>query len=272
MAERIVQNLPIDQVLAAPQVRERFDQESLLSLAMTMKVVGVQQPISVRRSATGYEIIAGERRWRAATLAGLTMIPAIVVEGELSEADIIELQLIENCAREDLNPVEKAKAYDRLMKATQRSAAETARRLGTSPAAVSKLTSLLLLAPDILAHVRNGQIPYSSAYELVKVSDPGEQRRLADEIVARGLTRERLIEQTKARGKAPINPRQARRTRAPRERVVLALGEGRSLTVSAASITLDSLVNWIEELLNRIRSASAEGVALADFIKSLPRR
>lgn len=269
MHERTIQELPIDEIHPAPQVREHFDHESLLSLAMTMRVVGVQQPISVRRAAGGHEIIAGERRWRAAKLAEMTTIPVVVVEGELSEADIIELQLIENCAREDLNPVEKARAYDRLMKSAQRSAAEAARRTGASPAMVSKLTSLLLLPPDILAHVRDGRIPYSSAYELVKVSDPVEQRRLAEEIVARRLTRDRLVEQTKASAKTPSNPRQMRRARAARERVVIALGEGRSVSVTAPTLSVECVVALLNDLAERIRNTAVDGRPLADVVKAI---
>ncbi|KAA0214959.1 MAG: ParB/RepB/Spo0J family partition protein [Cyanobacteria bacterium CYA] len=269
MRTRTIHDLPIDTVHPTPQVRERFDDESLRSLAMTMKTVGVQQPISVRRADGGYAIIAGERRWRAAKRAELTTIPAVVVEGDLSEADIIELQLIENCAREDLNPVEKAKAYDRLMKAAQRSAAEAARRTGSSPAMVSKLTSLLLLPPDILAHVHDGRIPYSSAYELVKVSDPAEQRRLADEIAGGRMTRQKLVEQTRARAKAPGSRRQGRRATTPRERVVIALGEGRSVSVAAPTLSVECVVALLVDVTTRVRNAAEGGGALADVVRAV---
>ncbi len=269
MAKRTVQDLPIDLVDPEPQVREHFDEESLLALAMTVKVVGVQQPITVRRVGERYRIIAGERRWRAAKMAGLTTIPSIVMEGELSEAEIIELQLIENCAREDLNPAEKAKAYDRLMKATNRPAAEIAKRVGTSPATVSKVTSLLLLAPEILEHVQEGRIPYSTAYELAKLGDVTEQRRLAQEVLEGRLTRDRLVAETKAVKAGRTIARTTQRQRTPRERVVIKLEGGGSISVSAPALSVEALTEWFSQLAERIRLAGADGRPLADVVKDL---
>lgn len=262
-----IELVPIDRLVCRPQVREHFDHEALLGVAMTMKAVGIRQPISVRPAGDVHEIITGERRWRAAKLAGLSTVPAMIVEGELSEADIIELQLIETCAHEDLNPIEKATAYDRWMKATRRPAGEIARITGTSPAAVSKLTSLLLLPPDILAYVREGRIPFSSAYELVKIADASEQRRLAEAVACGGLSRVGLIEQAKAHEKTPGKGREVRRLRTPRERVSISLGEGRSVSVSAPTLSVESLIAWFADLSERIRSAGADGRPLAEVIK-----
>ena len=269
MPERIIQDLPIDLVDPEPQVREHFDEESLLALAMTVKVAGVQQPITVLRVGERYRIVTGERRWRAAKTAGLTIIPAIVIEGELSEAEIIELQLIENCAREDLNPAEKAKAYDRLMKTTNRPAAEIARRVGTSPATVSKVTSLLLLAPEILEHVQESRIPYSTAYELARIGDVAEQRRLAKEVLEGRLTRDRLIAETKAAKAGRPAPRTSTRQRTARERVVIRLGEGRSVAVSAPTLTVDSVVTWFMDLAEQLRHAGADGRPLTEVARSI---
>lgn len=269
MQTQTIQDLPIDIVVPRPQVREHFGHEALLSVAMTIKAVGLRQPISVRPAGDVYEIIMGERRWRAAKLAGLTTIPAMIVEGELSEADIIELQLIENCAHEDLNPIEKAMAYDRWVKATQRPAGEIARITGTSPAAVSKLTSLLLLPPDILAHVRECRLPYSSAYELVKIADAAEQRRLAEAVVSGGLSRVGLIEQARAHEKTPGKAREVRRVRTPRERVNIPLGEGRSVSVSAPTLSVECLIEWFADLAERIRKAATDGRTLPDVVKAV---
>jgi ParB family chromosome partitioning protein len=265
--ERITHDIPTDLVDPEPQVREHFDEESLLALAMTVKVAGVQQPITVLRVGERYRIVTGERRWRAAKMAGLTAIPAILMEGELSEAEIIELQLIENCAREDLNPAEKAKAYDRLMKATNRPAAEIARRVGTSPATVSKLTSLLLLAPEILEQVQEGRIPYSSAYVLATVGDVAEQHRLAREVLDGRLTRDRLIAETKVikPGRAVISTNKRQRT--PRERVVIKLDGGGSISVSAPALSVEALTEWFSQLAERIRVAGADGRPLAEVVK-----
>jgi len=268
MPERIIQDIPIDLIEAGPQVRESFDEQSLLGLGMTMKVAGVHQPITVRPLDDRYRIITGERRWRAAKLAGLTTIPAMIIEGELSEAEIIELQLIENC-HEDLNPVEKAKAYDRLMKASSRPATQIALRLGISPGTVSKVTALLVLAPDILEHVQAGRIPYSSAYELAKVGDVTEQRRLAQAVLEGRLTRDRLVAETKAAKAGRPAPRASKRQRIARERVVIKLGEGRSVTVAAPTLTVDAVVTWFIDLAEQLRHAGADGRPLADVAKGI---
>lgn len=263
-----ITQVPIDELHAAPQVRETFDHESLLALAATLKTVGIRQPINARRVGNRLLIIAGERRWRAAKLAGLEIVPVLIEDRELSEAEILELQLIENCAREDLNPVEKAKAYDRWMKATNGTAAELARRTGTSAGSVSKITSLLLLAPVILDQVQRGNIPYSSAYELAKVGDAAEQGRLAQEVVAGRLTRDKLCEQSKAKNsRRPERPRQPRR---PAARLAVPLDDGRTVSVPMReAVTFDRFIAWIEQVLNCAKELHAKGLGLPEAVKAL---
>lgn len=269
MKNHAVQYVPVDEVRPAPQVRERFDQDSLLALAMTLKSVGMRQPISVRRVVGGYEIILGERRWRAAKLAGMAEVPVLVEDRDLSEAETLELQLVENIAREDLNPVEKATALDRLMKATGWSAAEVARRTGCSPAGVSKLTSLLLLEPDVLARVRDRQIPYSTAYALVRIADATEQRRLSEEAMTQGLSRESVLARTKAVAAKRAPGFSPRRPSVRRQRVVIPLGGGRSVTVCAPSLSVESVLTWLTDLLERMKVASADGSALDDVVSAV---
>lgn len=269
---RTVEQVRISDIICRPQVREYFDEAALLTLAMTIKTVGVHHPVTVQRHANGYRLLAGERRWRAAKLAGLTTIPALVTEEELSESDIIEIQLIENCTRENLNPVEKAKAYGRLLKTTNRSAAQIAQRLGTSAGTVSKVTSLLLLASDILEHVQAGRIPYSSAYELAKVSDTDEQRRLTKEILDGKLTRDQLVAETKIVKSGRRSPQSRQPRQVKRERVLIRLGEGRSVSLSAPTITAEDIVSWLTELAERIRNAGADGRPLADIVAEVSRK
>ncbi len=262
----MIRHVPIDELHAAPQVREAFDHESLLALAATLKTVGIRQPISVRRVGNRLLIIAGERRWRAAKLAGLDTVPVLVEERELSEAEILELQLIENCAREDLNVVEKARAFDRWLKTTNGSAAALAHRVGMTGANVTKITSMLVLAADLVALVEQGRIPMSSAYELAKIADHAEQRRLAELIVSGRLTRDRLVQETRSRKQASVRPR---RQAQPRERVVMRLGEGRSVAVSAPSLSVEGLIAWLTDLADRIRVAGADGRPLGEVVKAL---
>lgn len=270
MPNQLIRDMPIDELRPMPQVRQHFDHELLLALAATMKVMGVLQAIIVRPVENWWEILAGERRWRAAKLAGLETVPVRIEERLLSDADILELQLIENC-HEQLNPVEKAKAYDRLMKATGRTAAEIARRTGTSAGSLSKITSLLLLAPDILEQVQQGNIPYSSAYELAKIGDVAEQRRLADEIVAGRLTRDRLCEQSRAK-KSTRRVERSRPARRPAARLAIPL-DGRMVSVAMReAVTFERFIAWIEQILNSAKELHAKGLALPEAVKAIALR
>src|SRR5258705_11880390 len=123
MIPQTIQDTRLDLIDEPPQVREHFDPESLLGLAATMREKGVLQPITVRRVGERYSLLMGARRYRAARIAGLTGILARIVDRDLTEAEVLELQLLENCAREDLNPVDKARAFNKRMSLTGRTAA-----------------------------------------------------------------------------------------------------------------------------------------------------
>lgn len=269
MTHRFLPDLPIDRVRSpAANVREQFDEASLATLAETIKSVGIKQPLTVREVAPdSWELLIGERRFRAAKLAGLTTIPAVVVRETLSNAEVLELQLLENCAREDLNPVEKAKAFDRWMRETNRPAAQLAERVGMSAGNVTKLTTLLLLTADVLALVAEGRLPMSSAYEVARVADHAEQRRLAQEVVAGRLTRDKLAAQLKADKAATGAPRR-RRQRQRTERVVLRLEGGRRIAVSGPGLSVGSLVQWVGELFSRLNGLNGE-LTLAQVVSSL---
>lgn len=269
MAERVIQQIALDLIDEAPQVREHFDPEKLMGLAGTIRVHGIHQPIVVRPVGSRYQTMTGARRCRAAKMAGLSEVPATVIDRDLTEAEILELQLLENCAREDLNPVEKARAFTKWMSLTGRTATELARIAGMSTPVLSKLSALLVLVPDVLSLVESGKLPYSAACEIAKFSDPAEQRRLADLVVNKGVSRDRLVAQTKAvraaRGKTlSRKPRQARR-----ERVVIPCGQGRSVAVSAPALTVEGVIAWLTDLVERLRHAGANGRALGDVVKEL---
>src|SRR5258708_3418886 len=116
MELQVVQYVPIDRLICEPQVRERFDEESLAGLAQSIKESGILQPILVRREGSEFIVVEGERRVRAAPMAGLTEVPVLINDRELSEGEIIYRQFATNCQREHLTPIEKSKAIDRLMK------------------------------------------------------------------------------------------------------------------------------------------------------------
>ena len=168
------------------QPRKNFDEESLQELADSIKEYGVLQPILVQDKGDRYEIIAGERRFRAARLAGLKEIPAVV--RKFSDDRIVELSLIENIQREDLNPIEEAAAYQRLSDEFGLKQEEIADRVFKSRTAVANSLRLLKLSKEVQELVENGQLSAGHARALVVISSKTEQKKLADLIISRQLS------------------------------------------------------------------------------------
>jgi ParB family chromosome partitioning protein len=181
-----LRELAIDLIRPNPsQPRAAFDEEGIVALAESIKARGLLQPIVVRALAGGsYELVAGERRLRAAQMAGLETIAAIVRETEESER--LELALIENMAREDLNPVEEARACATLVDDLGITKEELGRRVGRSRAAISNLVRLLDLPDDALALIEQGQLSEGHGRAILICKDHGERRRLAREAAAEG--------------------------------------------------------------------------------------
>jgi ParB family chromosome partitioning protein len=181
-------DLPVDAVHPNPkQPRRKFDGEAGTGLAESVKHQGVIQPLLVRpRAAGGYEIVAGERRWRAAREAGMATVPAVVREAD--DRDTLLLGLIENVAREQLTPVEEARAYAVLLDEFALSLGDVADRVGRSKPAVSNRIRLLDLPDDVLGMVERGQLTEGHARAVLAVPDHEGRRRLAREIVQKGLS------------------------------------------------------------------------------------
>ena len=166
------------------QARKKFDTESLEELAESIKRYGVIQPIVVTKKEKYYEIIAGERRWRASKLAGLTEIPAIIREND--ERKNQEISLIENIQREDLNPIEKAKGFKVLMEdygLTQQQLADT---LGISRSTLANTVRLLNLSPKVMELVMEGKLTEGHCRALLVIEDPDKQYDMALRIIERG--------------------------------------------------------------------------------------
>lgn len=191
------------------QPRQRFDEEAIGLLADSIVAEGIVQPIVVRDAGEGYEIIAGERRWRAAQRAGLRTIPAIVRQADDRESLI--LALAENVAREDLNPVEQARAYAVLADELDLTQAEIGRRLGKSRAAVANTLRLLELPDEVLEMIEAGQLSEGHGRAILQVSGQDERLGLARQSIARGLS----VRQAEAAAKArkPAASKQARPAR-----------------------------------------------------------
>ena len=196
--EAELQYLPIAKVEPRlEQPRLQFDEESLQELADSVSRYGLIQPITVRKLDSGYyQIIAGERRWRAARLAGLTEVPVRILEAD--DRRTAELALVENLQRENLNPIEEARGYRALIDEYGLTQEETARSVGKSRPAVTNAIRLLSLSPEVLEMVEKGQLSAGHARALVPVQDVKLQLAAARETVNRALS-VRQTEQLAAR-------------------------------------------------------------------------
>ncbi len=180
--------LPIHKVEPNPdQPRRDFDQEELEALSESISIHGIIQPLTVRQLESGYyQIIAGERRWRAARMAGLSEVPVVIVEADDRKA--MELALIENLQRQDLNPIEEAMGYQSLMEEYGMTQAEAAGRVGKSRPAVANALRLLNLCPGVLEMVRNGELTAGHARAILVLHDERKQQQAAQRIHALGLS------------------------------------------------------------------------------------
>ncbi len=253
--------LPIDSLHANPrQPRKRFDGEAGSGLADSIRTQGVIQPLLVRpRDAGGYEIVAGERRWRAAREAGRETVPVVVRETD--DRDTLLLGLIENVAREQLTPVEEARAYSVLIDEFSLSLGEVAERVGRSKPSVSNRIRLLDLPDDVLGMVERGQLSEGHARAVLAVPDHEGRRRLAREIVQKGLSVRAAEQRAKwagAKQKPRVRPSPVDPALAGRARVALEHLTGFPAKVAAGRIELpfaDELE--LEELVEALERATA---------------
>lgn len=179
--------LAVDDIAPNPlQPRTHFDEESLASLAASVRELGVLQPILVRPVGGKYELIAGERRWRAARRAGLARIPAVV--RTIDDSTSLEQAVVENLHRQDLNPLEEAGAYQQLIEDFHLTQEEIARRVGRSRSAVANIIRLFQLPPSVQRMVRDGQLSAGHARALLASPDRAFQETLARTCIDKGMT------------------------------------------------------------------------------------
>jgi ParB family transcriptional regulator, chromosome partitioning protein len=200
-----LRELPLDEIEPnLSQARRYFDQGTLQELASSMKERGVLQPVLVRPGPEGkYQLVAGERRWRAAKLAGLETIPALL--SPYDDATALEVALIENMAREDLNPVEEARACATLVKEFGLTIEQVGQRVGRSRVAVSNLMRLLGLSAEILELLERGELSEGHGRALLTAKDPRVHRELARRTIEQGWSVRRL--EARARGSNVDGPR-----------------------------------------------------------------
>src|SRR5271167_1034566 len=204
--EEELRELPIELISANPnQPRRRFDQDSLELLAASLGERGVLQPVLVRPRPGGtYELVAGERRWRAAGIAGLRSVPAIVRDRE--DAQALEVALVENMAREDLNPVDEARACAALVEELGLTREEVGLRVGRSRVAVSNLIRLLDLPDEALDLIERGELTEGHGRALLLADDHAERRRLARAAVQGRWSVRELEERARSLDETGRNP------------------------------------------------------------------
>jgi ParB family transcriptional regulator, chromosome partitioning protein len=205
--------IPVHQIDVNPnQPRKVFDSNSLNELAASIKASGVIQPVVVRKVDGGYQLIAGERRWRAARQAGLSSVPAVVREA--TDAESLEIALVENLLREDLNPMEEAEAYQKLLAQFGWTQEELAQRVGRDRSSIANALRLLRLPEPIQADLRGGRLTMGHALALLSLTSAADQLRLREEIVAHSWSvraTEQSARQVEAASGKPRRPKAVRR-------------------------------------------------------------
>lgn len=251
-----VTGLDVDSIVPNPnQPRKDFEDSGLQKLAESFRQSGILQPVVVRRLDHGYQLIVGERRWRAAKLAGLSRIPAVVREA--TDAQSLELALVENLLREDLNPMEEGEAYQRLLSEFGWTQEELAQRVGRDRSTIANCLRLLKLPEVIQADLRAGRLAMGHARALLSLTSPGDQLKLREEILAHSWSVRATEEGVqRKRSKPPHRPRRGspemgaledslRSALATRVRVVGTERAGRIEVAYGSREELDRLVELI---------------------------
>jgi ParB family transcriptional regulator, chromosome partitioning protein len=247
-----VMNLGIEEIRPdRGQPRRHFDEAHIEELAESIRTKGVLLPLIVRRSSQGYVLVAGERRWRAAQKAGLRELPVMV--REVTEREAFELALIENIQREDLNPVEEAEAFRRLIDEHGLTQEELATRVGKDRSTVANALRLLRLPDAIKQAIVSGELSMGHARALLAIADEGDLRKAAEKVMAEGLS-VRAAEALVQRLKSKRMPRQAREGHPSAqvkhlvERLQRKLGAKVELRDKGGSGTLEIRYGSLEEL------------------------
>lgn len=256
-------HMELSRIIPDPdQPRKEFDDDAVERLSKSLLKHGQLMPIRVRwnPAAGKWVVISGERRYRAAVRAGLKSVACIFAEDGLTPSEILQEQVVENLLREDLRPVEQARAYRQLMEMHGWTAKELAGELQVSQGAVSKSLALLTLPEDLQAEVDRGQIAAATAYQVAKVADPEVQRDVVRRVVEENLTRDEASEVVRAASDRPAP------TRPPRPRASTVGKASRTIdtplgrvVVTAPSATLDedATIRILEEAIASLRPASS---------------
>jgi ParB family chromosome partitioning protein len=252
--------IPVDRIQQDPdQPREDFDAEALERLAESLRAKGQLQPIRVRwdEGREKYIIIIGERRWRAASRAGLDTLSCVVHQGPVESGELLALQLVENAVREDLKPIEQAKAYRRLQELYGWSGNQLARELSVPQPAVVHALSLLKLPDDVQTKVEAGELASRTAYEISKLDDTAEQMALAEQVVAEKMTGEQVAATVKAKKAGNAIPAGAARREYKRDNGIKVV-----ITGAAGPAAVLAALKWaVKKAQDDLKAATQTGIA-----------
>lgn len=255
--------IPVQEIRRNPyQPRHSIDEEKLMELTRSIQQHGLIQPVVVRRADPGYELVSGERRWQAAQRAGLTTIPAVI--RPCSDREMLEIALVENMQREDLNPIEAAEAYRQAIKEFGLTQEELADRLGKSRVAVANTLRLLNLAPEIQQSILDGHLTEGHGRALLGIADAKHRQRVFERVLREGLTVrdvERLAQATHPPSSLPRpRPRPDPHLAALEEKLIRALGTKVSISgTDKGGTVVIHFHSWedLESLVSRLtRSAN----------------
>jgi ParB family transcriptional regulator, chromosome partitioning protein len=256
--------MEIDRIVPDPdQPRKEFSDDAIDRLAASLLKHGQLMPIRVRWNATigKWVVISGERRYRAAMRAGLKTVACVFADNGLSPSEILQEQIIENLLREDLKPIEQARAYRQLMDLHGWTAKELSGELHVSQGAISKSLSLLTLPAELQGQVDDGAIPATAAYEVAKVEDRAVQREIARRIVDEDLTRDAAAEVVREASGKPARPGGSKakgRGGAPvrgSTRIYKAAGAKVAVSFPRKSVRDEEILAALEEAARQVRAA-----------------
>jgi ParB family transcriptional regulator, chromosome partitioning protein len=255
--------IPLDKIARDPeQPREEFEPAALARLAESIRERGQLQPIRVRwdEERLLYIIVCGERRWRAARMAGSTTMSCVIMDGPISTAELLSLQLVENLVREDLKPIEQARAFRAAMDLNGWSTHDVARELAVDQSSVVRALKLLDLPAAVQDQVEQGTLPPATAYEVSKLEDPDDQAALAARVVNEGLSRAETVEAVRRASGRPAKGK-GRGARRPTTRV-FRRAAGCTVTVENGRGLDNALTRAaLAEAMARLDAESAEQAA-----------
>ena len=252
--------LNIADIIVRPQVRTAFGPEEIQALAGSIRAIGLQQPLMCASIDEGHLLIDGERRLKALDLLGETEALVLVIADPGDTARCLGRQLAANMAREDLNPMDRARGLGALIDQTGVTGKDAAQLVGISAPSVSKSLRLLDLPTNLQDLVASGAIGADIGYRLATLP-PEERDKLADEVLGNRLTRDAL---DRKRGRF----RRAEETRRG-TRVTATLAAGKTVTFVGSDLSLDTVTDWLEQLLSKARKAKQQGITLTTFVSTL---